>query len=141
MDIVKSTHNIGSKLEKGLETGLEKTKEMFTNVASHLPLANFGKKNSDIYSIEVDLPGVKKGDIELKVEDNYLRVSAIRKMKQEVSEDDYYFLSSHFGQISRVFALPEGINKDKVSAKFEDGRLYVSIEKEESKKAKVISVQ
>jgi len=62
-------------------------------------------------------------------------------MKKEVSEDDYYLLSSHFGQISRVFALPEGINKDKVSANFEDGRLYVSIEKEESKKAKVISIK
>lgn len=59
-------------------------------------------------------------------------------MKKEVTEDDYYLLSSHFGEISRVFTLPEGINKDKVSANFEDGRLYISIEKEESKKLKLL---
>ncbi len=141
MDIVKSTNNIGSKLEKTIETGLEKTKEIFTNVASHLPFANFGKKNSDTYKIEVDLPGVKKEDIELKIEDNYLRVSAVRHMKKEVKEGDYYLLTSHFGQISRVFALPEGINKDSVSAKLEDGRLYIEVEKEESKKAKLISIK
>ncbi len=140
MDIVKSTNEIGSKIEKTFESGIEKTKELFTNVASHLPFANFGKKSSDIYSIEVDLPGVKKKDIELKIEDNYIRVSAIRHMKKEVKEDDYYMLSSHFGQISRVFALPEGINKDSVKANFEDGRLYITIEKEESKKAKLISI-
>jgi len=141
MDIVKSTNDLGTKLEKTFETGLEKTKEIFTNVASHLPFANLGKKSSDVYSIEVDLPGVKKEDIELKIEDNYLRVSAIRHMKKEVKQGDYYLLSSHFGEISRLFALPEGINKESVEANFEDGRLYISIDKDESKKAKLISIK
>jgi HSP20 family protein len=141
MDIVKSTNDISSKIEEKFEKGLEKTKEIFTNVASHLPFANFGKKNSDVYNIEVDLPGVKKEDIELKVEDKYLQINAIRHMKKEVKEEDYYLLSSHFGKISRVFVLPEGINKDSIKAKFEDGRLYIEIEKEESKKAKVISIK
>ena len=141
MDIVKTTNDVGSKLEKKIETGLEKTKELFTNVASHLPFANFGKKNNDVYAIEVDLPGVKKKDIEIKVEDSYLGINALRHMKKEVKEEDYYLLSSHFGQISRTFALPEGINKDSIKANFEDGRLYIEIEKEESKKAKVIHIK
>ncbi len=136
MDIVKSTNEIGSKIEDALS----KTKEVFTNVVSHLPFANFGKKNSDVYRIEVDLPGVKKEDIELKVEDKYLQVSAVRHMKKEVKEEDYYLLTSQFGKISRVFVLPEGINKDSIKAKFEDGRLYIELEKEESRKAKVISI-
>ena len=141
MDIVKSSHEIGSKLEKTFEAGLEKTKELFSNVASYLPFANFGKKSDDVYTIEVDLPGVKKEDIELKIEDNYLRVSAVRHMKKEVKEDDYFFLGSYFGQISRVFALPDDINKDSIEANLEDGRLYITMEKEESKKAKLISIK
>jgi HSP20 family protein len=141
MDIVKSTNDLSAKIEKTFETGVEKTKEIFTNVASYLPFANLGKKSSDVYSIEIDLPGVKKENIELKIEDSYLRVNAVRYMKKEVKEKDYYLLNSHFGEISRVFALPEGINKDRITANFEDGRLYIDIEKEESKKAKLISIK
>ena len=141
MDILESTNDLSAKIEKTFETGVEKTKEIFTNVASYLPFANLGKKSSDVYSIEIDLPGVKKENIELKIEDNYLRVNAVRYMKKEVKEKDYYLLNSHFGEISRVFALPEGINKDRITANFEDGRLYIDIEKEESKKAKLISIK
>ncbi len=43
--------------------------------------------------------------------------------------------------ISRSFVLPEGIDTSKVDAKYENGRLYVTLEKEESRKAKNISVK
>jgi len=141
MSIVKSAQNVGSKLEKSLENGVERTKEVFTNVASHLPFANLAKKDSDTFKIEVDLPGVDKKDIDVKIEDNQLVISATRHMKKEVNEEDYYMLESYFGEISRVFVLPEGINKDKIDAKFEDGRLYIELEKVESKKAKSISIK
>lgn len=141
MDIVKSTKKVGENLEKGIESGLEKTKEIFTNVASYLPFANLAKKSSDTFTIEVDLPGVDKKDIDIKVEDNLLRVSATRKMKKEVKEEDYYMMGSYFGEISRVFALPEDIDRDKVDAKYEDGRLYITLEKVEAKKAKSITVK
>ncbi len=137
MDIVKSSNDITSKVENAFS----KTKEVFTNVVSHLPFANIGKKDSNTYSIEVDLPGVRKEDIELKIEDGYLRVSAKREFKKEVKEEDYYMIGSYFGEISRVFALPEDIDKNKINAKFEDGRLYISLEKEESKKAKTIKIK
>ncbi len=141
MDIVKSSKDIGSEIEKKVERGLEKTKEVFTNVASHLPFANLAKKNSDAFSVEVDLPGVDKKDIDIKIEDNLLRVSAVRKMKKEVKKKDYYVLGSYFGEISRAFVLPDDIDKEKISAKFEDGRLYVALEKVEAKKAKNIMVK
>ncbi len=141
MDIVESTKKVGTNIEKSLENGLQKTKEIFTNVASHLPFANLAKKDSDAFRIEVDLPGVNKKDIEIKVEDNLLRVSAVRHMKKEVKEEDYYMMGSYFGEISRVFALPEDIDKEKIDAKFEDGRLYITLEKVEAKKAKSIAVK
>ncbi|MCF6173036.1 MAG: Hsp20/alpha crystallin family protein [Campylobacteraceae bacterium] len=141
MDIVKSTKNISTNLEKNIQSGLKKTKEVFTNVASHLPFANLAKKNSDTFSIEVDLPGVDKKDIDIKIEDNLLRVSSVRKMKKEVKEDDYYVIGSYFGEISRVFVLPEDIDKDKVDAKYKDGRLYITLEKVEAKKAKSVTIK
>jgi len=140
MDVVKTAKEVANTVEEKVEKGLEVAKETFANVASHLPFANLAKKGSDGFSIEIDLPGVKKEDIELKVEDNILTVKAVRKMKNEVKREDYYLCESNFGLISRSFVLPEGIDKEKINAKYEDGRLYISLEKEESRKAKSIAV-
>jgi len=140
MDVVKTAKEVANTVEEKVEKGLEVAKETFANVASHLPFANLAKRGSDGFTIEIDLPGVKKEDIELQVEDNILTVKAVRKIKNEVKKEDYYLCESNFGLISRSFVLPEGIDKEKIDAKLEDGRLYISLEKEESRKAKSISV-
>jgi HSP20 family protein len=141
MDIVKTAKDIGNSVEEKVEHGLEVAKETFANVASHLPFANLAKKGSDAFNIEIDLPGVDKNDIELQVEDNILTVKATRKMHNEVKKEDYYLCESNFGLISRAFVLPEGINMESIDAKYEDGRLYITLEKEEFRKAKSISVK
>jgi HSP20 family protein len=141
MDIVKSAKEVGNAVEEKLEHGLEVAKEALGNVASHLPFANLAKKGSDTFKIEIDLPGVKKEDIDIKVENNYLIVNAVRKMNNEVSKDDYYLCESSFGRISRSFLLPNTIDSDKVEADLKDGRLYITLEKEESKKAKSVTIK
>jgi len=141
MDVVNSVKEAGKNLEEKIEQSLEVAKETFANVASHLPFANLAKRGSDAFVIEVDLPGVNKKDIELSVEDNILTVKAVRKMKNEVKKEDYYLCESNFGQISRSFVLPEGIDRDKIDAKYKEGRLIITLEKEESRKAKKLSIK
>jgi len=141
MDIVKKAKEVGKEVEEKVEQGLEIAKDTFANLASHLPFANLAKKGSDAFEIEVDLPGVEKKDIDVNIEDNILTVKALRRFKNEVKRDDYYLCESSFGVISRSFTLPEGIDKDKINAKFKNGRLYITLEKEESRKAKSISVK
>ena len=139
MDAAKK--GTGKNHEEKIEHGLDVPKETFANVASHLPFANLAKKGKDTFVIEVDLPGVDKDDIELIVEDNILTVKAVRKMKKEVKKDDYYLCESNFGIISRSFVLPEGIDLEKVDAKYENGKLIITLEKEESRKAKKLSIK
>ncbi|HIP15072.1 MAG TPA: Hsp20/alpha crystallin family protein [Sulfurimonas autotrophica] len=141
MDIVNTSKELVEKAEEKIEKGLEVVKDTFHNVASHLPLANLAKHNNDTFTIEVDLPGVKKEDIDIKIEDDYLTVTAVRKFKNEIKEDDYYLCESNFGIISRSFILPDNIDRDKIQAKYEDGRLYLTLEKLESKKTKSISIK
>ncbi len=141
MEVVKKAKEIGNEVEKTLEEGLEKTKEVFHNVASHLPFANLAKKKSGDFHIEIDLPGVKKEDININVVDNILTVSAERKMKKDIKKKDYYISESAFGKIERSFTIPDGIDRDKISAEFKNGRLIIELEKEESLKPKTISVK
>jgi len=141
MELVNTAKELGQNIEETIEHGLEVAKDAFANVASHLPFANLAKRGNDTFKIEIDLPGVKKEDIDLQIEENILTVKAVRKMKNEVKKEDYYLCESNFGMISRSFVLPEGIDTSKVDAKYENGRLYVTLEKEESRKAKSISVK
>ncbi len=141
MDIVTKTKEVGANVEEAVEHGLERVKETFANVASHLPFANLARRGNDTFVIEIDLPGVDKEDIDLQIEENLLTVKATRKMKNEVKKEDYYLVESNFGLISRTFVLPDGIDTGKIDARYEDGRLIITLEKEESRKAKSIAVK
>lgn len=141
MEITNKVKNIGSEIERGVEVVGKKVSEAFDNLASHLPFANLAKKENAAFHIEVDLPGVKKEDINLRVEDDVLVVSAVRHYKNELSSDNYYVCESSFGKIERQFALPESVDSEKVSASFNDGRLEIELQKTEKAKPKSITIQ
>lgn len=141
MDIVKNVKEVGTEVKEGIEKGMEKVEETFNNVVSHLPLANLAKKDSGDFHIEIDMPGIKKEDIEINVADNILTVSAVRKMQNEVKKEDYYLCESSFGRIERKFSIPEGIDQDKISAELEDGVLVIELQKEEKLKPKSIEIK
>ena len=81
------------------------------------------------YHVEVDLPGAKKEDINISVEDNTLIISGERKLKNEIKEENYYKVESSFGSFSRSFALPEEADVENIHASSEDGVLEVVIPK------------
>eukprot|EP00831_Metopus_contortus_P052071 TRINITY_DN43715_c0_g1_i1.p2 TRINITY_DN43715_c0_g1~~TRINITY_DN43715_c0_g1_i1.p2 ORF type:complete len:150 (-),score=22.27 TRINITY_DN43715_c0_g1_i1:181-630(-) len=95
MDIIEKTKEIGNEIEETFEKGYEKGKEVLSNVASHLPFANLAKKKSGDFHVEIDMPGVKKEDIDVKIDNNILTVSGERKMKKEVKKKDYYLSLIH----------------------------------------------
>ena len=141
MEITKNIKNIGSEIEKGADFVGNKVSEAFDNLASHFPFANLAKKEDAAFHIEVDLPGVKKEEIELKVENDILVVSAVRHYKNELNSDSYYISESSFGKIERRFVLPENIDTEKVSASFNDGRLEIELQKTEKAKPKSITIK
>lgn len=141
MSTINKSKDLVSKVEEKVEQGLEVVKDTFDNLVKHLPFVNLAQHSDDTFNIELDLPGVKKEDIEIKVDGNYLIVNAVRKHKKEVKEDDYYLLESKYGMFSRSFALDDSIDRDKIDARYKDGRLYLTLEKTEAKKAKNITVK
>jgi HSP20 family protein len=97
-------------------------------IASFLPAVNT-REGEYAYHIELDLPGIKKEDIEITTEDNILTISGERKIKEEVKEEDYYKIESHYGKFSRSFTLPEKIDIENIHAESKDGVLEVVIPK------------
>ncbi len=111
-------------------------------IAAFVPAVNT-RESDDAYYIEVDLPGVKKEDIEITTEDNVLTISGERKYRDEVKEGDYYKVESRYGKFTRSFTLPEKVDVEHISAESKDGVLEVVIPKikEEEKKQRKIEIK
>lgn len=101
------------------------------------------REGEDAYYVELDLPGVKKEDINVDVNDNIVTISGERKINKEDKEDDYYKVESSYGKFERSFALPENVDVDNIHAKSQDGVLEVVIPKlkEVEKKPKKIEIK
>lgn len=90
-------------------------------------------EDDDNYYVRYELPGVSKGDIKVELERNFLTLSGERKEKSNGEEKSFSF--------NRVVTVPEGIDGNKVAAKFQDGLLTVTLPKAEERKPKAISVK
>ena len=112
------------------------------NLSSFVPVVNT-REGEYAYHVELDLPGIKKEDIEITTEDNILTISGERKFKDEVKEDEYYKIESVYGKFSRSFTLPEKVDVENIHAESKDGVLEVIIPKlkEEESKPKKIEIK
>lgn len=121
----------GFDLVNALLQSMENAEE---EVAMHdfVPAVNT-RESADAYTIELDVPGVSKEDIEITTEDNVLTISGERKQSQEVKDEDYYKVESVYGTFSRSFTLPEKVDVDKIHAESKNGVLEVVIPKLEDK--------
>lgn len=99
------------------------------------------REGRDAYHVDVDLPGVKKEDITLSVENNLLTISGKREMKSEVKEQDYYKVESSYGKFERSFTLPENVDVENIRAASEDGVLEVIIPKLQVEKNSVKKIE
>ena len=104
-------------------------------------------ESEDAYTVEMNLPGVKKENVKIELKDGYLIVNA--STKKEVTEEDkktkYIRKERYSGSCSRSFYVGEGVKQEDIRAKFEDGTLKLEIPKEEAKPAveqkKYISIE
>lgn len=90
------------------------------------------KEKDGMYEIEMEMPGIKKEDIQIELSQGNLKISATRK--QDSEESGKYVRKERFvGTISRSFYLGDGYKQEDVKAKFENGILYLTLPTEITK--------
>lgn len=94
------------------------------------------KEKGDSYIIEVDLPGYEKENIEIEMENGYLKVIAkTSKNVDESNEEEKYIHKERFyGECSRSFYVGDNVKEEDIKAGFKNGILSLTFPKNEQKK-------
>jgi HSP20 family protein len=93
------------------------------------------------YVVNVELPGVKKEEVKVSIENGVLTISGERKTEKEEKGKKFHRVEQTYGTFLRSFTLPESSSGEKISADFKDGILKVHVPKEEKARTKAIEVK
>lgn len=104
-------------------------------------------EDAEGYSIDVEVPGYDKKDVDLKVENHTITIKTSDEFNKQVdneqaqSENEYLINETHLKQVfKRVFSLPKDIDEGKISAKFCNGVLGIRIPKLQKVLARTIEI-
>lgn len=98
------------------------------------------------YGLNIELPGYSKNDVEIKIDNNLLTISAVeeekKEEKQEAKEQPRYVIRERSSRsFTRTFVLPREVDKDNIEASFENGLLSLSIPKVPKAVPQTISIK
>ena len=100
-------------------------------------------QQGDKIVVRADLPGLRKEDIDVEVNDGVLTISGERKEEREENRDGFYRSERSYGQFYRAIPLPDGASSEQVDAKFNDGVLEITLDApvQQQSKAKRIQIR
>ena len=90
------------------------------------------KESEDKYSLEIEMPGYDKSDVNISLEEGYLTVSATKKYENDDTNNKYIRKERFFGTTSRSYYVGD-VDKEKIEASYKDGVLLIDLPKEEKK--------
>jgi HSP20 family protein len=95
------------------------------------------------YKISAELPGIGERDIDITLAGDSLVLKGEKRQEKEEKEKNYYVSERSYGAFQRAFALPDGIDRDKIDAQFAKGVLTITLPKtaDAQKKTKKIAVK
>ena len=111
------------------------------NVARWAPYAVDVREDADHFYVDAELPGFKKDEIDITLENGTLTISAERNVQnQENGEGEYLLNERRYSRFLRSFTLPPTVDEAKVDAKLTDGVLHLVLNKREETKPRKITV-
>lgn len=98
------------------------------------------QETKDAYLVSMDLPGVPEKEIKIDVQHGRLTVSGERTRETNKEEGGFRRFERVHGRFERTFSLPQNVNQEKISARFENGVLEIQVPKAELAKSRTIAI-
>ena len=99
------------------------------------------RENKEAYIIDAELPGVKKENVNITLDNGVLTIDGEKQFQKESEDEKAHRIERIYGSFKRSFSLPELVNEDAVVAKFKEGILSLMIPKAQEQKRKSIAIQ
>lgn len=96
-------------------------------------------ESDDEFLIKVEVPEIRKEDINIQVNNGMLTISGERK--QEKKDEKQHRIERYYGSFARSFSLPENVREEGISAEQKDGMLYLHLQKAEERKPKKLDIK
>jgi HSP20 family protein len=100
------------------------------NFNANVPAVNI-KENEQDFELEFAIPGFKKEDFNIELDNDVLTVSSEMKTEEETKEENYTRREFGYSSFRRSFTLPETVDGGKINATYEDGLLKLTLPKKE----------
>ncbi len=104
-----------------------------------MPSVDVSETDGEI-TIEADLPGMKKDDIKVSVENNTLTIQGERKQEKKKERGKYHSTERSYGSFYRAIDLPAFVDEKKIKADFKNGTLNINLPKKEEARPKQIEI-
>ena len=110
-------------------------KKLYGKHAPHVMKTDV-KEHDDKFEVAIDLPGFKKDEIQLELQNGYLSISASKGVDKEEKDKKGKLIRQerYSGAMQRSFYVGKGITEEDIKAKFEDGVLKLDVPKKEAPK-------
>lgn len=108
-------------------------------VADWAPSADIAETDT-AYLIKAEIPGVRKEDVKVTVEDGMLMMQGERKLEKEENGKRFHRIERSYGSFMRSFRVPDDADENNVKAEFKDGMLNVTLAKSAKPKPKSVNV-
>lgn len=96
--------------------------------------------SQDSILVKAEIPGLKKDEIDVSIQDNTLIIKGEKKQENEVKEGNYCKTERYYGSFYRAVALPSSVDTEKTTANYKEGVLELTLTKKEEAKPKQIKV-
>jgi len=98
-------------------------------------------ENDKSYTVRADIPGVKKEDIAVNIDDNQVSISAeVKEEKEKKNGDRVVHKERYYGNVYRSFTLPQDVDEKAAQAHYEQGVLELILPKKPAGKAKQLAI-
>ncbi len=114
--------------------------DLFTR-GDWVPSVDIYENDKQEIVIKAELPGMKKDEIDLRLENNTLTIRGERKRASDTRDEQYHRVERAYGAFSRSFSLPPTVDHGKVGADYADGVLTVTLPMKEEAKPRQIQVK
>ncbi len=98
-------------------------------------------ENAEEVVLRAEVPGVKPGDVTVRVEDNVLTVEGEKKLPDAEAKDAYLRIERFYGKFQRSFSLPHYVDSGRISAEHRDGILTLRLPKRAETKPRTIEIK